>query len=455
VTRRAKPGAALTNEMRALAVRGLSRLPHGEMKVQLEALPPAERVAMMRDWTGWAHDGQVAPPGDWRVWLIRAGRGFGKTRAGAEWAVAMARACANARVALVGHTVADGRAVMVEGPSGVLAVARAGGERPQWRPTSGEVRFANGAVMTLYSAETPEALRGPEHSAAWCDELGKWRGVSGIAAWDNLAMGLRIGDAPRIVVTTTPRPTMLVRRLTTMADCVQTVGRTRANMHLPPAFVAAVEAQYGGTRLGRQELEGELLEDLAGALWTRDRIEHCRVDAVPEMRRVVVGVDPPAGTDRDGEGDACGIVAAGLGRDGKGYVLEDASVRGLSPEGWAQAVAACAARHGADRVVAEVNQGGRMVASVLAAADAGLVVSRVRAILGKGARAEPVALLYEQGRVRHVGAMPDLEDELCGLVVGGSYAGPGRSPDRADACVWALSELMLGQRGEASVRVLG
>lgn len=452
--RRGKEPDVLPVHLHVAMIHEIARLPDREKMLEFKKLPIVLQAQMMREWTAWAHEGQVAPPGDWRVWLIRAGRGFGKTRAGAEWAVAVARANAEARVALVGHTMSDARSVMVEGPSGVLAVARQGGDRPKWRATAGEVTFDNGAVMTLYSAETPEGLRGPEHSAAWCDELGKWRGVSGIAAWDNLSMGLRIGKAPRIVVTTTPRPTMLVRRLTTMADCVQSVGRTRANPHLPAAFVAAVEAEYGGTRLGRQELDGELLEDVPGALWTRDLIERARADAAPELRRVVVGVDPPAGTDFGGEGDACGIVAAGIGRDGHGYVLEDASVRGLSPEGWAQAVAACAARHGADRVVAEVNQGGRMVASVLAAADAGLAVSPVRAVMGKGARAEPVALLYEQGRVRHVGAMPALEDELCGLVAGGGYAGPGRSPDRADACVWALSELMLGRRGEAAIRVL-
>jgi len=447
----------------AALVRCFARKAYLGKLTRLDRLAPDDRRAIEAAWPAWAHKGQLAPPGDWRVWLIRAGRGFGKTRAGAEWVVGLCRADARARVALVGHTLSDVRRVMVEGPSGVLAVAGKGGERPRWKVTAGEVRFPNGAVATLYSAEAPEGLRGPEHSAAWCDELGKWRGVSGIATWDNLLLGLRLGDRPRAAVTTTPRPTMLVRRVMAMGDCVQTVGRTRANPHLPAAFVEAVEKQYAGTRLGRQELDGELLEDAEGALWTRALIERARVEGAPDTTRVVVGVDPPAGTDGDGNGsgeegsgrgDACGIVAVALGRDGRAYVVEDASVRGLSPEGWANAVAACAARHGADRVVAEVNQGGRMVDSVLRSADAGLAVSPVRAVLSKGRRAEPVSLLYERGQVLHAGRFPELEDELCGLTAGGGYAGPGRSPDRADALVWAVGELMLGRRGAATVRVL-
>jgi len=466
VSRGGRVERELRPEIRAILVRKWARLPAKEIAKHLNAIPGARRERALRDWSAWAHDGQGAPPGDWRVWLIRAGRGFGKTRAGAEWAVERARG-PGACVALVGHTLADARRVMVEGPSGVLAVARAGGDRPKWSVTSGSVTFPGGGTMQVYSAEAPEALRGPQHSAAWCDELGKWRGVGGIAAWDNLLMGLRVvpegGDDPRVVVTTTPRPTMLVRRLVGMADCVQTTGATGANAHLPRSFVAAMEAQYGGTRLGRQELDGELLCDTPGALWTRDLIERARgpesgTGPVPEMTRVVVGVDPPAGGTNPGAdpdtGDACGIVAAGVDRAGTAWVLEDASVRGASPEGWARAAAACAARWNADRVVAEVNQGGRMVESVLKAADPGLAVTSVRATLAKGRRAEPVSVFYEQGRVRHAGVFRELEDELCGMVAGGDYAGPGRSPDRADALVWALSELLLGRRGAARVRVV-
>lgn len=272
-------------------------------------------------------------------------------------------------------------------------------------------------------------------------------------AWNNLLMGLRLGDDPRALVTTTPRTTQLMRQVMAAPGTVETRGATRDNPHLPARFVQAMEAAYGGTRLGRQELEGEMMADVVGALWPRALIEAQRiaVGAVPRLRRIVVAVDPPASAG----GDACGIVAAALGVDDCGYVLEDASVAGASPEGWARAVAACAARHGADRVVAEKNQGGDMVGRVLEIADTGLPVTLVHASRGKVARAEPVAALYERRRVWHAGAFPALEDELAGLQVGGGYEGPGRSPDRADACVWALTALLLDVRGEASVRVLG
>lgn len=415
----------------------------------LQKLTIGQRAELEGRWWRWAHDGQRAPAGDWRVWLIRAGRGFGKTRAGAEWVSAFARARPGARIALLGATVEDVRRVMVEGASGLLAVARTE-EKLLWNSHTGELRFPNEARAYVYSAAAAEKLRGPEHEAAWCDELGKWRAERGEAAWDNLLMGMRGGEDPRVVVTTTPRPTRLMRRVMAMPGCVETRGRTRDNPHLPASFVEAMMADYAGTRLGRQELDGELIDDVAGALWTRALIEARRVRVAPELVRVVVGVDPPAGTG----GDACGIVAVGLGRDGHGYVIEDASVAGASPEGWARAVAACAARHGAERVVAEKNQGGDMVASVLRAADDGLPLRLVHASRGKSARAEPVALLYEAGRAWHVGAFPALEDELCGLQAGGGYEGPGRSPDRADALVWAMSALMLGRRGAAGVRVL-
>ncbi|MCM8729693.1 DNA-packaging protein [Hephaestia sp. GCM10023244] len=425
---------------------------------RLAALPPPWRARALADltleqqrelaarWQAWAHPGQIAPEGNWRVWLIRAGRGFGKTRAGAEWVTGFARDNKHARIALVGATAEDVRSVMIEGPSGLIAVA-ADDEPVTWRSAAHELRFASGAKAFVYSAAAPEKLRGPEHDLAWCDELAKWR--YGDAAWDNLMLGMRLGDAPRVLVTTTPRPVALLRRIIADRATVETRGRTQDNPHLPASFVAAMEETYGGTRLGRQELDGELIDDVAGALWSRDLIERCRVAAVPELVRVVVGVDPPAGIG----GDACGIVALGLGRNDHGYVIDDASVAGATPEGWAQAVAACAARHRADRVIAEANQGGAMVMAVLTAADAGLPVTLVHASRGKAARAEPVATLYEGGKMHHAGAFAALEDELCGLIAGGGYEGPGRSPDRADALVWAASELMLGRRGRA--RVLG
>lgn len=312
-------------------------------------------------------------------------------------------------------------------------------------------------MATLFGAAEADSLRGPQHSHVWGDEIAKWQ--RGQEAWDNAMMGLRLGDRPRALATTTPRPVPLVRRLLAQQGVVVTRGRTMDNRAaLPAAFIAAMARDYAGTRLGRQELEGELVLDHEGALWTRDLIERCRVGNVPAdgaggaplLARVVVGVDPPAGS----TGDACGIVVAGLGPDGRAYVIEDASVEQATPEQWARAVAAAHHRWGADRIVAEANNGGAMVASVLRAAESGLPVKLVHATRGKSARAEPVATLYEAGRVAHRGLFAQLEDEMCGMLAGGGYAGPGRSPDRADALVWALTDLMLGRAGEPSLRCL-
>lgn len=403
--------------------------------------------ALLHDWRFWANPAQMPPPGDWRVWLMLAGRGFGKTRAGAEWVRSIAERDGSARIALVGATIGDVRRVMIEGESGVLAVAPPA-LRPRWEPSLGKLSWRSGAQAFVYSGEAPDGLRGGQHSHAWGDEIAKWAWPQ--ATWDNLAMGLRLGERPRALLTTTPRPIALLKKLRAARDTVTVTGRMADNRLLPAAFVAAMIADYGGTRLGRQELDGDLIEDLAGALWTRARLEAYRVRSLPDMARVVVGVDPSASIG----GDACGIVAVGLGVDGLGYVVEDATVTGASPEGWARAVADCAARVGADRVVAEANNGGAMVQTVLIGADAAMPVALVHAAHGKVARAEPVAALYERGRVRHLGAFPALEDELCGLIAGGGYEGPGRSPDRADALVWALSELMLRRRRDVGVRRL-
>jgi phage terminase large subunit-like protein len=368
--------------------------------------------------------------------MLMAGRGFGKTRAGAEWVSEQARRMPGARIALVGGSVDEVARVMVEGRSGLLAVARSG-EAVSWSPTRGVVRFASGARAFVYSAQAPEMLRGPEHHFAWCDELAKWK--RGEATWDNLQMGMRLGERPRVVVTTTPRSVALVRRVIALQGTEVTRGRTGENVHLPRAFLDWVVETYGGTRLGRQELDGVLFEDVAGALWTREILERARVSgALPRWKRVVVGVDPPA----TAEGDACGIVVCGLGEDDVAYVLADCSVGGARPEGWARAVAKAAEAWGADRVIAEKNQGGDMVESVLRSVDAGLPVRLVSATRGKDVRAEPVAARFEGGRAKLAGRFPELEDELAGLVVGGGYEGPGRSPDRADACVWAMTELI-------------
>ena len=425
-----------------------------ERRQQLGTLNELEREEVETHWKLWARPEQLAPEGDWRTWLVMAGRGFGKTRAGAEWVRAVADAEPEARIALIGATLPEVRAVMIEGESGLLSVCPVR-RRPVFEPSLRRIVWPNGAQALLYSAAEPETLRGPQHSHAWCDEIAKWDNASERAtrAWDNLHFGLRLGERPRVMATTTPRAVPLLKRLLDDADdaLVVTRGGTEDNRdNLPARFVRDIRRQYGKSLLGRQELDGELLEDVEGALWTRALIEACRETDAPDLARVVVGVDPPASSG----GDACGIVVVGLAGDGTAHVLADASVQRASPERWAQAAARAAGVWRADRVVAEANQGGAMVASVLHAAELSLPLRLVHASRGKAARAEPVAALYEAGRVRHAGTFPALEDEMCGLIAGGAYQGPGRSPDRADALVWALTELMLGKRAEPRVRMI-
>lgn len=435
--------------MEASFAQRLAGLPEKAFLRLLRRFSEEELEGLVRNWAFWSRAGQREPEGDWRVWLLMAGRGFGKTRAGAEWVRSVAEADGAARIALVGATLHEARSVMVEGPSGLLAIAPEG-KRPVYAPSLRRLVWRSGAQAMLYGAAEPESLRGPEHSHGWADEIAKW--PDGEGGWDNLMMGMRMGARPRIVATTTPRPVPLVRRLVRESDVVMTRGRTGENrMNLPGSFLAAMEAGFRGTRLGRQELDGELIEEIEGALWSRELIERRRVRAAPAVRRMVIGVDPPASA----HGDACGIVAVALCADGRAYVVADASVAGRSPEGWARAVAEAAQLHGADRVIAEANNGGAMVESVLRAADFALPVRLVHAARGKVARAEPVAALYEAGKALHCGAFPELEDEMCGLMTGGGYEGPGRSPDRADALVWAMTEVMLGSvKGGARVRVL-
>lgn len=417
----------------------------------LDEFDGLEKGAFSQSWDIWARPQQLAPVGDWRLWLIIAGRGFGKTRAGAEWVRAVAQQDKAARIALVGANFAEARAVMVEGESGLLSIAP-DNNRPTWEPSLKKLRWPNGAQAHLFSAADPDGLRGSQHSHAWCDEVAKWSNNAGqaLAAWDNLKLGLRLGEFPRIAATTTPRPVAIVRRLINEQGVIITRGKTRDNQaNLPPAFISAMQSDYGGTRLGRQELGGELIQDTEDALWTRAMIEGCRVREYPRpLGRIVVGVDPPASE----TGDACGIIIVGLGPDGAGYVLADCSAEKASPEKWARTVSAAAETWGADRVIAEANQGGDMVRTVLHASNIALPVKLVNASRGKTARAEPVAALYETGRVHHAGAFARLEDEMCGLIIGGRYEGPGRSPDRADALVWALTELMLGQQRRPQIR---
>jgi phage terminase large subunit-like protein len=420
---------------------------------RLRRLSKDEQEELQGHWRLWARNGQLPPEGDWGVWLVMAGRGFGKTRAGAEWVREQANSNPDARIALVAASHGEARAVMVEGESGILTITPHE-YRPVYEPSLRRLTWQNGAQATHYSALEPETLRGPQHSHAWCDEIAKWdsSGERAGRAWDNLLLGMRLGEQPRVTVTTTPRAVPLLKRI--LADGKTTLitrGKTEDNSeNLPERYLRNIRRAYGRSLLGRQELDGELIEDLPGALWTRALIEECREAAAPAgLARIVVGVDPPASA----RGDSCGIVVTGLAGDGIGHVLADASLRRPSPERWAQGVARASRAWQADRVVAEANQGGDMVASVLRAAEIALPVKLVRASRGKAARAEPVAALYEAGRVRHAGTFPELEDELCGLIAGGAYEGPGRSPDRADALVWALTELMLAPSARPRVWV--
>ena len=424
----------------------------GDFPSLIDRASPKELAKALEAWVLPARDDQLPPDGDWTTWLLLGGRGAGKTRAGAEWVRALAGGLPPhigppvGRIALVGETLGDVRAIMVEGVSGLLGV-HPGGKRPTWSSSKRELSFENGAVAQAFSSEDPESLRGPQFGAAWCDELAKWKHAE--ATWDMLQFGLRLGSRPRQTVTTTPRPIPLLKRI--MADPGTVVSRaaTAANgEHLAPAFLRAVVARYEGTRLGRQELDGEIIEDRTDALWRRAEIEACRVAGHPELRRIVVAVDPPASA---GEGsDSCGIVAAGIDAARTGYVLADATAERLSPAGWARRAVHLFHRLEADRIVAEVNQGGDMVAAVIRGEDPDAPVETVRAKRGKWLRAEPVAALYEGGRVKHVGAFPALEDEMCDFGLGGLSS--GRSPDRVDALVWALSALMLKPEGEPRVR---
>jgi phage terminase large subunit-like protein len=407
-----------------------------------------------RDWDFWARDDQLPPDGDWLTWLMIGGRGAGKTRAGAEWVRGLVFGRAGyaphpvGRIALVGETLADVRDVMIEGVSGLLGVHDKA-DRPLWQPSRRRLEWPNGAVAFCFSSEDPESLRGPQFEAAWADELGKWRHQE--ACFDMLQFGLRLGSLPRQLITTTPRATPLLRRLVKAERTVMTHASTRANLgNLAPGFLERVVGRYQGTRLGRQEIDGELIEDRADALWSRDFIEQLRVGEAPELTRIAVAVDPPAS--RRKGADACGIVACGLGIDGVGYVLADRSLAEVKPARWAAVAVGLYRALDADMLVAEVNQGGDMVESVIAEVDPGVPVTSVRATRGKYLRAEPVAALYAQGRVRHAGMFPALEDEMADF--GPEGLGNGRSPDRLDALVWALTALMLKPPGEPRVRAL-
>jgi phage terminase large subunit-like protein len=402
-------------------------LPEAERAAFLARLTPAEAAALEYEWPGfWARPNQLPPPGPWRVWLILAGRAFGKTRAGAEQVLAWASR-PKRRLALVGETAADVRDVMVEGESGILACAPPWC-RPTYQPTKRRLTWPNGTTATTFAGSDPEQLRGPQHHFAWVDELAKFQYAQ--ETWDNLELGLRLGQHPQVVVTTTPRPIPLLRQLLADPSTATTRGSTYENLvNLAPTFKERILERYEGTRLGRQELYAELLEDTPGALWTRLLLEQTRVRHVPPLRRIVLGLDP--GTD-------AGIIVAGLGDDGHGYVLEDLSISG-SPATWAGQAITGYYKYKANVIVVEQNHGGEMVMTTIATQDAKVATKKVWASQGKYARAEPISALYEQGRVHHVGMFAALEDQMCNWVTGEGMP----SPNELDACVWALTELCL------------
>ena len=409
----------------------------------LASFTPAQRARLRWQWPVWARPEQLPPVGDWRTWVVLAGRGFGKTRCGAEWVRAQAEADCQARIALVAPTAADARDVMVEGESGLLAISPPW-NRPVYEPSKRRLTWSNGAQATTYSADEPDRLRGPQHTHAWCDELAAWRYPD---AWDMLQFGLRLGTDPRCVVTTTPRPTKLVRELILQPSTVQTRGSTYDNRaNLAPAFLEQIVKRFEGTRIGRQELHAEILSDVPGALWKRDIIDALRVRVRPDLQRIVVAVDPSGGAEE--ENDEQGIIVDALGVDDHLYTLADRSCR-LSPAGWGRRAVEAALEFGADCIVYERNFGGDMVKSVLETAlhHMGVTVRLVKVTAshgsGKIARLEPVAALYEQSRAHHVGVFEKLEDQLCDCTTSG-YVGEG-SPDRADAHAWAAHELMFGE----------
>lgn len=412
-----------------------------------ENLKPTEAGLIGEEWVNYARKAQypldfldplgVKPD----IWLVMGGRGAGKTRLGAEWVNSLVRGFSpfadrkHKRFALIGETLADVRDVMIEGPSGIVTVSRH--DRPRFEASRRRLTWDNGAVATIFSSEDPDSLRGHQFEAAWCDEAAKWRYAE--ACFDMLQFGLRLGEQPRQIITTTPRPTRLMKRL--LGDPAVAVTRMRTDenaANLAPGFLRMIERRYAGTRLGRQELAGEMIEDREDALWSRQMIEETALEVVGALGRIVVAVDPPASSHKTS--DACGIVAAGLDGHGEVVVLADATVRAAKPQEWAARAVALFHKLQADCLVVEVNQGGEMATAVIRTVDPAVPVKAVRAQRGKWLRAEPIAALYQQGKVRHAGRFGELEDEMCDF--GPNGLSSGRSPDRVDALVWAVTELM-------------
>lgn len=398
--------------------------------------------ALVGNWRMRARPSQLPPSGDdWNGWLVKAGRGFGKTWVGSNWTNELAETGQAKRIALIGATASDVRDTMIEGESGIIATAPER-NRPQYEPSKRRLTWPSGAIATAFSSEEADRLRGPQHDFIWADELAAWKEPQSV--WDMAMFGLRLGLHPRWLVTTTPRPLKLLKELLARDDVRVTSGTTFENeKNLAPTFLEAIKKRYENTRLGRQELNAEFLEDVQGALWTREMLEKAAFrGSPPDMRRVVVAIDPSGTKGVQDNGDSVGIIVAGIGADGFGYILEDCTVK-ASPAVWGARAVKAYRQFKADRIVAERNFGGAMVEHVIRTVDPLASYREVNASRGKVARAEPVAALYEQGRVRHAGAFTDLEDQMAAMTSEG-YSGDG-SPDRCDAAVWALTELMLKQ----------
>jgi phage terminase large subunit-like protein len=391
-------------------------------------------------WRAKARPEQLAPEGDWwNGWLLMAGRGFGKTRTGAEWVKEHVEAGTAGRIALIAPTAGDARDVMIEGPAGLLAVSSPW-LRPEYEPSKRRLTWPNGATASTFSSEEADRLRGPQHDLAWADEIAAMAEPSGV--WDMLMFGLRIGAHPRWLATTTPKPVKLLRELLAREgrDVVVTPGSTFANAaNLAPNFLEGIKARYGGTRLGRQELEAELLSDVPGALWQLDWIDRDRVERAPELKRIVVAVDPAVSTNEGS--DETGIVVAGIDANRHGYVIEDLSGR-YAPHEWAAVAVNAYRRHKADRIIAEKNNGGDMVETTIRMVSTNVSFKAVHASRGKVTRAEPISALYEQKKVHHLGTLTQLEDQMCAFTSDFDRSRSGYSPDRVDALVWALSELL-------------
>lgn len=403
-----------------------------------QGLTPEQVLSAFYDWRQWARPAQLPPPGAWRCWLILAGRGFGKTRTGAEWVKDQVENNGKRYIALVGETVSDCRKVMIEGESGLLACYPPG-RAPKYEPSKRQVTWPNGAIATTYSGEEPDQLRGPQHDAAWADEAAKWKYAQD--TWDNLEFGLRLGDDPRVVCTTTPRPIKLIRDLLKDPLTVVTRGSTYENAaNLAPSTLARFRQKYEGTRLGRQELYADVLDDMPDALWRRGRIDELRVNECPPLLQIFVALDPAVTANE--ESDETGLIVAGVDERFHGYVLADGSGR-FKSDVWARSAVSLYEAFSADRVIAEVNNGGDLVERVIRVVAPTVPYGKVHASRGKITRAEPVAALYEQGRVHHVGCFDALEDEMCVFTPAQIEK---RSPNRVDALVWALTALMVDGR---------